>query len=164
MNVRPAEHGDAVEIAYIFNHFVATSHVTFEVDPVGEGEMYDRISESRSARCPFFVSEEDGDVVGFAFGKPFKPRAAYSLTAEVSIYVRPGRDGHGIGSGLFKELISSLKTAGFHAAIGGIALPNDQSVRLHEKFGFQKVAHFIEVGRKFDRWIDVGYWELIFRA
>jgi phosphinothricin acetyltransferase len=67
----------------------------------------------------------------------------------------------GIGSRLFAQLLPELKALGVHTAIGGIALPNDASVRVHEKFGFEKVAHFRENGLKFDRWIDVGYWQLI---
>ena len=67
----------------------------------------------------------------------------------------------GIGSKLYEQLITDLKKLSMHSLIGGIALPNAASVALHEKFGFRKVAHFEQVGRKFDRWIDVGYWELI---
>jgi L-amino acid N-acyltransferase YncA len=74
--------------------------------------------------------------------------------------VHPGLGGTGIGSELYSQLLSALKSGGVHAVMGGIALPNDASVRLHEKFGFKKVAHFKEVGFKFDRWIDVAYWQL----
>ena len=78
---------------------------------------------------------------------------------EVTVYVAPGHAGRGIGSRLYGELFPILKTRGIHAVIGGIALPNEASVALHEKFGMRKVAHFEEVGFKFDRWIDVGYWQ-----
>ena len=82
-------------------------------------------------------------------------------SVEVSVYVRPGHTERSIGKLLYEALFDELKKGDFHAIIAGISLPNDASVVLHEKFGFEKVAHFREVGRKFDRWIDVGYWELI---
>ncbi|BAX79424.1 phosphinothricin acetyltransferase [Labilibaculum antarcticum] len=69
--------------------------------------------------------------------------------------------GKGIGTKLYQELIERLTKLDLHVAIGGISLPNDESIALHEKFGFEKVAHFKEVGYKFNKWVDVGYWELI---
>jgi phosphinothricin acetyltransferase len=87
-------------------------------------------------------------------------RAAYRYSAETSVYVAQGQGGRGIGSALYKALLEELRTRGIHMAIGGIAQPNPASVALHESLGFEKVAHFKQVGRKFDRWIDVGYWEL----
>ena len=83
----------------------------------------------------------------------------YRFSVEVTVYVAPGHAGRGIGSTLYGELFPMLKTLGIRAVIGGIALPNEASVALHEKFGMRKVAHFGEVGFKFDRWIDVGYWQ-----
>jgi phosphinothricin acetyltransferase len=79
----------------------------------------------------------------------------------VTVYVDPDRARLGIGSALYAALLPALKSTGTHAAMGGIALPNDASVRLHEKFGFVKVAHFRETGFKFGKWIDVGYWECL---
>jgi len=78
---------------------------------------------------------------------------------EITVYVAPGNVGHGIGSMLYRHLFSILQTLGIHAVIGGIALPNEPSVALHEKFGLEKVAHFQQVGFKFNKWVDVGYWE-----
>ncbi len=161
MKVRQAERVDAIEIAFIFNHFIATSHATFEIDPVDDTEIAKRINEARSAGYPFLVCTDDTGLLGFAYGKRFRPRPAYVHSIETSVYVKPGNDLRGIGSALYTELLKVLGDCDFHAVIGGISLPNNASVRLHEKFGFQKVAHFREVGRKFDRWIDVGYWELI---
>lgn len=80
---------------------------------------------------------------------------------EITVHAAPGKTGRGIGSTLYSHLFPILKTAGIHAAIGGIALPNGPSVALHERFGLEKVAHFQQVGFKFNRWVDVGYWERI---
>ena len=84
-----------------------------------------------------------------------------SLFTEVTVYVIPDHVGKGIGSALYSKLLPALKSQGIHVAIGGIALPNEASIKFHEKMGFFKVAHFQEVGFKFNRWIDVGYWQRI---
>jgi len=160
MQIRNAKPDDAIDIAYIYNYYVATSHATFEIDPVDAGEMLRRMEEGWNAGYPFLVCEEQDEIVGYAYGRYFRPRAAYLHSIEVSVYVRPGRTEGQVGTRLYEKLLYEIKQGEFHAVIGGISLPNDASVRLHEKFGFEKVAHFREVGRKFDRWIDVGYWEL----
>ena len=161
MIVRQSESEDAIQIAFIFNHYIATSHATFEIDPVDDTEIRKRMTECRTAGYPFLVCSDDTEVLGFAYGKRFRPRPAYVNSVEISVYVKPGNDERGIGTLLYTELLNLIGQSDFHAVIGGISLPNKASVRLHEKFGFEKVAHFREVGRKFDRWIDVGYWELL---
>ncbi|MBP6004065.1 MAG: N-acetyltransferase [Pyrinomonadaceae bacterium] len=161
MIVRPAVADDAVQIAYIYNHYIATSHATFELDPINGDEMLRRMELDGHPKFPFFVYEADGVVCGYAFGRKFGEREAYRQTIEISVYIRPGKDGTGIGSELYRRLIDEIRSLDHHAVIAGISLPNEPSVHLHEKFGFEKVAHFREVGRKFDRWIDVGYWQLV---
>ena len=86
-------------------------------------------------------------------------RAAYKFSTEVTVYVRHGLGGAGIGSKLYGQLLFCTDSSGMHTAIGEVALPNDTSIRLHEKFGFKKLAHFEEVGFIFNRWIDVAYWQ-----
>jgi len=161
VNIRPALSADASSIAEIYNHHIATSHATFEIDPIDSGEMLRRMEAGWAAGYPFFVCEEIGEILGYAYGHQFRPRRAYVHSVEVSVYIKPGLEGRGIGTMLYETLFSDLKKGNFHAIVAGISLPNDASVKLHEKFDMQKVAHFHEVGRKFDRWIDVGYWELI---
>jgi phosphinothricin acetyltransferase len=100
-------------------------------------------------------------VVGYAYAGPWRSRAAYRDAVESTVYVESGLAGSGIGSKLYDALIPELRRRSFHCAMGGIALPNAASVALHEKKGFIKVAHFREVGWKFQRRIDVGYWELV---
>ena len=89
-----------------------------------------------------------------------KGRCAYRYSAEVTVYLDAAVVGQGLGTQLYTALFDSLRRSGCHVAIGGIALPNAASVALHEKFAMQKVAHFGEVGFKFGRWVDVGYWQL----
>ena len=123
--------------------------------------MASRIHEVLSAGLPFLVVESGGEVVGYAHASKWKGRCAYRFSVEVSAYIHHGAVGHGFGSALYQELCPRLADKGVHALIGGIALPNDASIRLHEKFGFRQVARFPEVGFKFGCWVDVGYWQLI---
>jgi len=108
------------------------------------------------------VYSEGNKTLGYAYASKWKSRCAYKYSVETTVYLRPEVKGQGIGSKLYKELLTQLKEKNIHAAIGGIALPNDASIALHEKLGFKKIGQFKEVGYKFDKWIDVGYWELIF--
>ena len=110
---------------------------------------------------PWLVYEEEGRVIGYAYATKWKERTAYRYSVETGIYIDAGHVGKGIGTKLKTELLRALKDKSIHSVICGIALPNPASVALCEKLGFQKVAHFAEVGYKMNRWVDVGYWELI---
>ncbi len=157
--IREAAPADAAAIAGIYNHYVTETVVTFEEEPVPAAEMARRIAEVRSASLPWLVAEEGARVVGYAYATPWRIRTGYRFSAEITVYVDPAHAGRGIGSKLYGRLFPLLQARGVHAVMGGIALPNEASVALHEKFGLRKVAHFQEVGFKFNRWIDVGYWQ-----
>lgn len=161
MNIRKASLEDAAQIAEIYNYYIKTSHATFELDTIDSAEMGNRVRETFQKDYPFFVCEKNGEIVGYAYGRQFRPRRAYARSIEVSVYIKNGAEGKGIGTLLYQKLFPEILQKDFHAIIAGISLPNDASIRLHEKFGFEKVAHFREVGFKFGRWIDVGYWELL---
>jgi phosphinothricin acetyltransferase len=158
--IRAATAADAAEVADIYSHFILTSVITFEEEPVAAPEMARRIADIQSNGLPWLVAARGEQILGFAYANKWKTRAAYRFSTEVTVYVRDGLARSGIGSQLYSALFTALKAAGVHAVIGGVALPNEASVRLHEKFGFRKVAHFSEVGFKFERWIDVAYWQL----
>ncbi len=161
MNIRPARSDDAGQIAAIYDHYITTSHATFEMEPIDGAEMLQRMNDGWAAGYPFLVCERDAEILGYAYGRQFRPRRAYLHSIEVSVYIKKDKEGKGIGSLLYQALFDEIRNKNFHTIIAGISLPNDASIRLHEKFGFNKVAHFCEVGRKFDRWIDVGYWQLL---
>ncbi len=161
MEIRHVNINDAPQIAEIYNHYIATSHATFEIDTVDTIEIEKRIDKFRVAGYPYLVCEDNGEIAGYAYGHQFRPRPAYRHSIEVSVYIKPGHERKAIGTRLYESLFSEINKGDFHTIIAGISLPNEASVKLHEKFGFKKVAHFREVGRKFDRWIDVGYWEMI---
>jgi L-amino acid N-acyltransferase YncA len=159
--IRPATPGDAAAIADIYNYYVTETVVTFEEQPVSVTEMTERIAEIAQANLPWLVCEHDGRVTGFAYASKWKGRCAYRHSAESTVYLERGATGRGIGRLLYAGLIEQLRTRNLHAVLGGIALPNEASVALHEKMGFTKVAHFKEVGHKLNRWVDVAYWQLL---
>ena len=122
--------------------------------------MAARIDEIEKLELPWLVAESSGDVLGFAYASKWKGRCAYRYSVESTIYLDPDRTGNGTGTELYASLLDAIRTTSTHAVIGGISLPNDASVALHEKLGFRKVGHFDEVGYKFDQWVDVGYWQV----
>jgi phosphinothricin acetyltransferase len=157
--IRPASTADAPAISAIYNHYVTTTTISFEEQPVPVDEMARRIADV-GAKLPWYVFERDGIVVGYAYATPWRVRSAYRFSAESSVYVAPGQARRGVGAQLYRTLLDDLRGRGLQVVIGGIAQPNPASVGLHEALGFRKVAHFERVGRKFDRWVDVGYWQL----
>ena len=157
---RSATINDAQTIARIYNHYILETTATFQEQPISAEEIAKKIEE-HMPDYPWLVFEEQNSILGYAYVTRWKDREAYQYTIESSIYLAPEAAGKQIGSKLYAELIKRLRKTEYHAIIAGIALPNDASVALHEKFGFEKVAHFKETGYKFGKWIDVGYWELM---
>lgn len=160
VTVRSADEHDAVRIAAIYNGYIADTCITFETDPVTVAEMAQRIRETHHLSLPWLVAEDDGQLCGYAYASKWKGRCAYRFSVEATIYLDPASTGKGIGIELYTALIEAIKAASMRSVIGGIALPNDESIRLHERLGFRKVGHFEKVGFKHDRWVDVGYWQL----
>lgn len=158
--MREARVDDADAIAAIYNHYVLTTSISFEETEVSAIDMAGRIADVQAAGLPWLVAEIDGAVAGYAYATKWRVRHAYRFSVESSVYLAPDSAGKGIGAKLYGVLLERLRAGGYHLAIGGIALPNAASVALHEKMGFEKVAHFSEVGFKFGRWTDVGYWQL----
>lgn len=159
--VRPATIGDAEAIASIYNPFVSNTIVTFEEETVSSSEIARRIQTAASASLLWLVAERQSHIVGYAYAAKWRDRPAYRFSTEVTVYVDPQSARRGIGSLLYERLLPELRARGLHSAMGGIALPNDASIALHEKFGFTNVAHFKDVGFKLGRWIDVGYWQVM---
>jgi phosphinothricin acetyltransferase len=160
MRLRDATPDDAAAIAAIYNPYIAGTGVTFETEPVDAAEMARRIAETQALPLPWTVAEVEGRLAGYAYATRWRARHAYRFAVESTIYLAPDAAGRGIGRTLYADLVARLRAQGLHTAIGGIALPNDASIALHERLGFRKVAHFEQVGFKQGRWIDVGYWQL----
>ncbi|MES2178261.1 MAG: arsinothricin resistance N-acetyltransferase ArsN1 family B [Gemmatimonadota bacterium] len=157
--IRPVERTDAAVIAAIYNYYVSNSIVTFEEEPVVPAEMARRIDAVVSASLPWLVLEDGGRVAGYAYATQWKSRPAYRFAVESTIYLAHDVMTRGFGTTLYEHLFDALRARSFHTVIGGVALPNDASVALHQKLGMTRVAHFREVGFKFGRWIDVAYWQ-----
>ncbi|MES3034399.1 MAG: arsinothricin resistance N-acetyltransferase ArsN1 family B [Gemmatimonadota bacterium] len=159
--IRAATLDDASALVAIYNHFVDHTIVTFEEAPVSAADFARRMQAVMNAALPYLVAERGGVVVGYACATRWKERSGYRHSVESTVYLAPDEAGHGLGTALYEALFARLAAWGAHAVMGGIALPNEASVALHEKLGMRKVAHFEAVGLKFGRWIDVGYWQRV---
>ena len=152
--VRAAEDGDLTAIADIYNDAVLNSTATFDTEPATPVE-FEQWLRDRSHPYAVLVAECGGEVVGWAAIKPFASKPAYRYTAESTVYARADMRGRGVGKALLGRLLETAAENGFHTVIARIAEPNPASVRLHRRFGFRRVGVEREVGRKFDRWLDV---------
>lgn len=157
--VRPTAEADLETIADIYAHYVRSSPVTFHLEAPSAADWRQRFVSVDETRHPWLVSELSGAVAGFAFASPFRPREAYALTAETTVYLHPDAVGRGLGRALYAQLLGEASERGLHMAVAGITLPNHASVALHEAVGFEPVGVFREVGHKLGAWHDVGWWQ-----
>jgi phosphinothricin acetyltransferase len=160
MHVRIGSDEDLEAINDIYNGYVQDTHFTFDVEPVTLETRREWFSHYAAAgRHRLLVATSDDAVIGFATSSRFRPKPAYETSVETTIYLAADAVGRGAGSKLYTELFHALEREDVHRAYAGIALPNPASVALHERFGFKRVAHFTEQGRKFDRYWDVAWFE-----
>lgn len=158
MHIRSCIPQDVPAICAIYNHYIENTVITFEEIPLSVEQMHGRI-ESYMQLFPWLVCEDAGEIIGYAYASKWRDRSAYKHTAEVTVYLHHKHVGKGVGRALYQELIDQLAARKMHVLLACIAVPNAASEKLHEQFGFNKVAHFTEVGFKFNRWLDVGYWQ-----
>jgi phosphinothricin acetyltransferase len=155
ISVRDALAADAAAMFAIYEPLIDDTFITFETESPGVDAFAARVDKSHE-----WLVADDGDrVVGYAYAAPFHERSAYRWSAEVSVYIHEDHRGAGVGRILLQELLKRLTDRGFVNVFGGVALPNDGSVRLFESFGFERIALQKEVGYKLGRWIDVGWWQ-----
>lgn len=162
--IRHAAESDLAALNAIYNHWVAKSHVTFDIEEISAAqrlEWYGQFAES--GRHQLFVAVRDQDLLGFIHSKPFRPKAAYLPAVETTVYLHPESRGAGIGSALYRVLFEALRREDVHRAYAGIALPNPASIRLHQRLGFREVGTYDQVGRKFDRYWSVQWYEKALR-
>lgn len=158
MRVREATPADAPEIQAIYAPFVSDTAISFEEIVPDAAEMGRRIA-AILPHYPYLVAEEAGAVIGYAYASQHRTRAAYRWSVDVTIYLAERARGRGVGRALYTPLLAAAAARGYHAAFAGIALPNAASVGLHEAMGFTPVGIYREVGYKFGRWHDVGWWQ-----
>jgi len=158
--VRAATLDDLSALNDIYNQYVAETHYTFDVEPMSAEARQEWFAHYSSAgRHRVLVAVSEDRVVGYATSSRFRPKPAYETSIETSVYLAPESVGRGAGSRLYEGLFKALEDEDVHRAYAGIALPNPASIALHERFGFKRVAHFTEQGRKFDRYWDVAWYE-----
>lgn len=166
--IRLARPEDVPAILGISNRAALDTAANFAVRPESL-ESWQQSFQETSARFPWYVAAGAAagggteSIVGFAKASPWKGRCAYAFSAEISVYVRPDHHRRGIGRALYARLFDTMRRQGYQTLIGGIALPNEPSVRLHESLGMERCAVFARVGWKFGRWHDVGYWQIVLR-
>lgn len=158
--IRKASLDDSPRIADIYNWYIESTTITFEEEMVSAGDMAQRIAVTDHTR-PWFVLEDDGLILGYAYAARWKGRFAYRLARETAIYLALDNFGEGLCKHLYEHLTSALKATEVHTLIAGIALPNEASIALHEKLDFVKVGEFEKVGIKFDNYSNVGCWHLV---
>ena len=159
--IRDAIGSDVSAITEIYNYYIEHTVVTFEEEAKTVSEMAERI-QGVQAKYPWIVMEVEGGIVGYAYATEWKSRSAYRFSAESTVYIKNGLNGKGYGYALYTALLEKLRAKNMHCILAGIVPPNPASIRLHEKLGFQKIGIQKEVGFKFNKWEDVGYWQLIF--
>ncbi len=160
MLIRDVKIQDAAALCAIYNYYVEKTTITFEETRVPVDEFAKRITDI-TASYPWLVVEDGDEILGYGYAATWKPRSAYRYCVESTLYLAQSAMGKGYGTALYLRLIDELKRRGIHSILAGIATPNEPSFALHRKLGFEQVGLLKQVGKKFDVWLDVAYWELI---
>ncbi|TNJ44583.1 N-acetyltransferase [Tamlana fucoidanivorans] len=158
--IRSLQAKDTQQLLEIYNYYVLNTAITFDIEPLSLNIFEEKITRINN-EYPFFVYEEKDKILGYAYASRFRPKPAYSNTVESTVYVKHGEQGKHIGTKLYTELLEAIRQTNAHTVLGVLTIPNDSSVKLHEKFGFTQVASLKEVGQKFGTWQNVGIWQLI---
>jgi len=164
MKIRDAQEGDLPRLLEIYNGYIEHTSITFDVEKLtlAERRVWFDGFDLQNPKAPhrLFVVESERGVEGYASSRTFRAKAAYSRSVETSIYLAPEATGRGLGRALYGHLLGELEAnENVHRAYAGITMPNDASIALHERLGFEEVARFSEVGFKFDRYWDVVWFE-----
>jgi L-amino acid N-acyltransferase YncA len=163
MTIRLATEQDAEQILEIYAPFCLRTPVSFETQPPALAEMRARIAKTLDS-LPWLVCEEHGQILGYAYASRHRERAGYRWSVDVSVYIREGHRGAGLGRALYIALFAILRLQGFYNIVAGISLPNPASVKLHESMGLQPIGTYPGIGFKCGQWHDVGWWQLSLRT
>lgn len=158
MIVRPVEPADFEDIARLTNHFIRNTSIHFAHADTSPDQLEDAWRRTND-RHPWLVAHLNDRFAGHARAAPWRTRDAYAQTCETAVYVQPDAHRRGVARALYDALLDDLTQRGFHTAVAGITLPNPPSVAFHETLGFTHVGTFAQVGRKFEQWHDVGFWQ-----
>ena len=158
--IRPARADDLPRLTEIYNYYIINTPITFDIDPITVEDRrpwFAQFAETGPHRL--LVAEDASGVIGYAGSHQFRVKKAYDTSVETTIYCAPEATGRGIGSALYTALFDALRNEDLHMAVAGITLPNAASVALHERFGFVQAGLMHAIGRKFDQYWDVGWYE-----
>ncbi len=159
--IRAATLDDIDAITEIYNDAIVKTVATFDTTPKRREEQ-ERWFKAHGGMYPILVAEQDHRILGWVSLSPWSDRCAYTETAEISLYVREGHRGQGIGRRLLHAIIKEGRKAHVHTVIARIADGNTVSIHLHESVGFRHIGVMREVGRKFGRLLDVSLMQLIY--
>lgn len=161
MRIRPVRPADLPVLLEIYNDAVVHTTSSWDLLPWTPVEHAEWYADKAVHGHPVVVADDAGEILGYAAYGPFRPKAGYAATMEHSVYVRPQHQGRGIGRALLVAIIEAAHADGVHALIGGLSSDNEVSLGLHRSLGFVEVGRLPEVGRKFDRWLDLVLVQII---
>ena len=164
INIRHGNENDLPAMLDIYNEIILNTTAVWHNEPHTLEMREQWFALKKEQGYPVFVAEDGEGLVGFSTIGPFRPWPGYRFTVENSVYVAAGSRGKGIAKLLIPPLIDAARELKLHAIVAGIEASNEASIALHKKFGFTEVAHFKEIGYKFDRWMDLKFLELIIPA
>lgn len=161
IEIRPAETSDLDAMLAIYNDAIINTTAVYDYQPRTSDGQRQWFETKRVHRLPVLVAHDGATIIGFGSFGPFRPWPAYQYTVENSLYVDAGYRRKGAGTALLGSLVNAAQAAGYHAIVAGIDATNVASLALHRKAGFDPIAHFREVGWKFERWLDLVFMEKI---
>jgi L-amino acid N-acyltransferase len=161
ITIRNATENDIQPMLDIYNEIIENTTAIFQYDLHTLEMRKDWLLKKWEENFPVFIAEENDEVVGFSTFGQFRNWQAYKYSVENSVYVKAGCRGKGVGKLLLQPLIDSAKQMQLHTIIAGIVADNEASIALHKQFGFVEAAHFKEVGFKFDKWLDLKFFQLM---
>ena len=159
--IREVQESDIQNLLNIYRPYVENTAISFETKVSSIDEFHQKITICLK-NFPWLVAEKDGAIVGYAYAGKFRTRNAYNWSVESSVYVSKELQRQGIGKKLYHKLFEILKSQGIVNVFAGITLPDIGSIHLHESLGFKKIGIYKKVGFKFEKWWDVGWWQLEF--
>lgn len=160
LSIRAGTACDLAALTQIYNHYVQHDVATFDDEPFTPSQraawLHEHLGDGPHR---LLVASSDEVVLGYATSSRFREKPGYASTVETSVYLAPGEGGRGLGTALYRDLLSILDALEIHRVVAGIALPNPASLALHARLGFVPVGVYTQVGRKLGRYVDVGWFE-----
>jgi phosphinothricin acetyltransferase len=161
--IRPGTPGDLPGILSILNHYILNSHHTFDTVPFSVDDKRDWMAQfSQTGPYQLMVAESDNRIMGYAHSSAFKPKPAYDITVETTVYLQHDLTGSGLGTRLMNRLLERISDCDIRSAVAMITLPSPASVALHQKLGYREAGILSEAGFKFGRYWDVGLFQKFF--